>query len=127
MNDEIKLDKSSFLVSETDDKGIIKFANSEFCKFAGYELDELIGQPHNIVRHEDMPKDAFKDLWETVKSGKKWKGYVKNKTKDGNYYWVFATVFGYKSCDGKSGYISCRKFATDEEIKTHDELYKTMK
>ena len=53
-----------------------------------------------------------------------WKAY---ETKDGNYYWVFATVFGYKSCDGKSGYISCRKFATDEEIKTHDELYKTMK
>ena len=70
MSTELKLDLDSFLLSETDEKGIIRFANDEFCKFAEYSLDELIGKPHNIVRHPDMPKAAFEDLWKTVQSGK---------------------------------------------------------
>ena len=86
------LKNDDFLVSQTDDKGIILFANDDFCKIAGYTIDELVGKPHNIVRHRDMPKAAFKDLWDTVKSGKVWNGYVKNKTSDGGYYWVYATV-----------------------------------
>ncbi len=68
MSKEIVLDDYAFLVSETDEKGIIIFANDDFCKIAGYGIDELIGKPHNTVRHPDMPKAAFKDLWETVKS-----------------------------------------------------------
>ena len=80
-SEEIKLSMDAFLLSETDEKGIIRFANDEFCKFAEYTLEELIGQPHNIVRHTDMPKAAFEDLWKTIKSGKSWKGFVKNRTK----------------------------------------------
>ena len=64
---EKSLNENAFLVSETDEKGIIVFANDAFCKIAGYGIDELIGKPHNTVRHPDMPKAAFKDLWETVK------------------------------------------------------------
>ncbi len=124
---ELKLDIDSFLLSETDEKGIIRFANDEFCKFAEYSLEELIGQPHNIVRHEDMPKAAFEDLWETVKSGKPWKGFVKNKTKSGNHYWVFATVFPFISCDGSKGYISCRRMAAQSEIEKYQNIYKNMK
>ena len=89
---EIILDEHAFLVSETDNKGIITFANSDFCKIAKYDLTDLIGKPHNIIRHQDMPKAAFTDLWKTIKEGNVWTGYVKNKTKDGGYYWVFATV-----------------------------------
>ncbi len=87
------LNDYTFLVSETDEKGIILFANDDFCKIAGYDIDELIGQPHNIIRHKDMPKAAFKDLWETVKKGNIWTGYVKNRAKNGDFYWVYATVF----------------------------------
>ena len=127
MEKETILDEYTFLVSETDEKGIIKFANNDFCKIAGFSLEELIGKPHNLVRHKDMPKVAFKDLWETVKKGNIWTGYVKNATKDGGYYWVFATVYPFESCDGTNGYISCRKKASDEEIKIHENLYKQLK
>lgn len=126
-NLEIKLTPESFLLSETDEKGLIRYANDEFCEFAEYALDELIGKPHNIVRHPDMPKEAFEDLWKSVKSGKTWKGFVKNKTKTGKYYWVFATVFPFVSCDGTKGYISCRKMASNDEIKKYEIIYENMK
>lgn len=125
--EELKLNKDSFLLSETDEKGIIRFANDEFCKFAGYTLEELIGKPHNIVRHKDMPKAAFESLWDTVKKGKPWKGFVKNSTKSGQYYWVFATVFPFNSCDGFKGYISCRRMASQDEINKYENIYKYMK
>lgn len=127
VNSEVKLDLKSFLVSETDEKGIIKFANDDFCRVSGYTLEELIGNPHNMVRHPDMPKAAFKDLWTTVKSGEKWRGFVKNTTKDGGYYWVYATVFPFTSCDGSKGYISCRRKASDKEIKKYEILYKELR
>ena len=123
MSIETKLNKDAFLVSETDLKGIIRFANEDFCKIAGYTLDELLGQPHSMVRHKDMPKKAFKSLWDTVQKGETWTGYVKNATKSGRYYWVFATVYPFESCDGTKGYLSCRKRATPEEIKKAEILY----
>ncbi|MGD9625300.1 MAG: PAS domain-containing protein [Arcobacter sp.] len=120
---ETILDKNAFLVSETDLKGIIRFANEDFCKVAEYSLDELLGKPHSMVRHKDMPKKAFKSLWDTVQKGEVWTGYVKNATKNGGYYWVFATVYPFESCDGTRGYLSCRKRATPEEIKKAEILY----
>ena len=126
MGREMILDDFAFLVSETDEKGIIIFANDDFCKMAEYSVDELIGKPHNIVRHKDMPKVAFKDLWDTVKRDEVWSGYVKNATKSGNYYWVFATVFPTITSDGKKGFLSCRRKATRQEIDEHDALYKTL-
>ena len=126
MEKEILLDEFAFLVSETDEKGNIIFANDDFCEIAEYGVDELIGKPHNIVRHKDMPKAAFKDLWETVQRGETWSGYVKNTTKSGNYYWVFATVFATTTSDGKKGYLSCRRKASDDEIEEHRILYKEL-
>ena len=123
MSIETKLNKDAFLVSETDLKGIIRFANEDFCKIAGYSLGELLGQPHSMVRHKDMPKKAFKSLWDTVQKGETWTGYVKNATKDGGYYWVFATVYPFESCDGTKGYLSCRKRATPEETQKAEILY----
>ena len=127
MGRETVLDEYAFLVSETCEKGIIKFANDDFCKVAGYSLDELMGQPHNMVRHPDMPKAAFKSLWETVQKGDIWTGYVKNATKDGGYYWVYATVYPFQSCDGGIGYLSCRRKPSKEEIETHEAIYKEWK
>ncbi|MGE4382780.1 MAG: PAS domain-containing protein [Arcobacter sp.] len=126
MSKEIVLDDSAFLVSETDERGIIIFANDDFCKIAEYGVDELIGKPHNIVRHKDMPKAAFKDLWDCVKQGKVWTGYVKNATKSGNYYWVFATVFPTTTSEGSKGFLSCRRKASQEEINESIELYEKL-
>ena len=123
---ETVLDEDAFLVSETDAKGTITFANEQFCKIAEYELTELIGQPHNMVRHPDMPKAAFKDLWDTVHSGKVWQGFVKNKTKSGGYYWVFATVYPYKNEAGEQCYMSCRRKPSRENVEKYTQLYKTM-
>jgi PAS domain S-box-containing protein len=123
MNKEVVLDDAVFLVSETDEKGVIIFANDDFCRIAEYSVDELIGKPHNIVRHKDMPKVAFKDLWDTVKQGKVWTGFVKNATKSGNFYWVFATVFPTTTSEGTKGYLSCRRKATQEEIDEANKLY----
>lgn len=123
------LKDDDFLVSQTDERGIILFANEDFCKVAGYKLDELIGKPHNIVRHSDMPRAAFKDLWETVKNNRIWNGYVKNAVKGGNdYYWVYATVYPrYDSQSKKTSYISCRRKASPKEIADAEKLYKTLK
>ena len=122
------LRNDDFLVSQTDEKGIILFANEDFCRAAGYKLEELVGKPHNIVRHSDMPKAAFKGLWETVRSNKTWTGYVKNRTADGGHYWVFATVFPkYDNVNKKTTYISCRRKPSPEEIKSSQELYKTLR
>lgn len=125
-NQEIKLDKNTMIVSETDHKGYIIYASSDFCQIAGYSKEELIGKPHNTVRHPDMPKAAFKDLWETVSSGKIWNGMVKNKTKKGGYYWVNATVYSSKSLDGSVRYISVRIKPTDEEVNKAISLYQTL-
>ena len=122
---ETVLDDYAFLVSETDKNGVILFANSDFCKIAEYNINELIGQPHSIVRHPDMPKVAFQSLWDTVKSGKVWTGYVKNATKSGGFYWVFATVYPFVTQNGESGYLSCRRKASNQEIAKAEELYKT--
>ncbi|PRM89932.1 PAS sensor domain-containing protein [Aliarcobacter cryaerophilus] len=120
---EMSLEKNTIIVSQTNEKGEIIFANNDFCKIAGFSLDELIGKAHNTVRHSDMPKWAFEDLWRTLKSGKTWKGIVKNRTKDGGYYWVNATAFPSRSSDGTIRYISVRIKPTKEEIEIAKKLY----
>ncbi len=124
---EYVLKNDDFLVSQTDSKGIILFANADFCKIAGYSLEELVGKPHNIVRHRDMPKAAFKDLWSTVKKGEVWSSYVKNATKDSGFYWVYATVFPrYDAKTDETTYISCRRKPSIKEIEEATKLYKTL-
>lgn len=126
MSKETILTEDAFIVSETDAKGIIIFANEEFCRVAEYTLEDLVGNPHNFVRHPDMPKAAFKDLWDTVKRDEVWQGYVKNKTKSGGYYWVYATVYPYKNDDGAQCYMSIRRKPSRENIEKYSALYKTM-
>ncbi len=92
MSGRVKFPEDIILVSKTDTHGTIKYANVAFCKVAGYSEAELIGQPHNIVRHPDMPKVVFKLLWAHLQNGEEFWGYVKNRTKQGGYYWVFAHV-----------------------------------
>ncbi len=123
---EYKLDKETIIVSETDAKGRIIYANDDFCKIAKFSKDELIGKPHNVVRHPDMPKAAFEDLWQTIEAGKIWKGIVKNRTKDGGYYWVNAIVYPSQTPEGEIKYFSVRVRPTHDEIEEAEKLYATL-
>ncbi len=123
---EYVLKTNDFLVSQTDEAGKIIFANEDFCRIAGFHLNELIGKPHSIVRHSDMPKAAFKSLWDTVKEGRVWSGYVKNRTKENGFYWVYATVYPSDGIDGVKSYISCRRKPSLKEIEYAETLYSTL-
>jgi len=111
------------LVSITDLNGRIKYANDEFCNIAGYTLDELIGQNHNIVRHPSMPKEAFHDLWGKLKQGKSWRGMVKNRCKNGDYYWVDAYVTPIYEESRVTGYQSVRTLPSHQEKQKAVQLY----
>lgn len=126
MSEEIKLSKDTMIVSETDAKGNIVYANLDFCQIAGYTKEELIGKPHNYVRHPDMPKAAFANLWETIQSGNIWNGIVKNKTKSGGYYWVNATAYPSQNSKNELRYVSIRVKPTEDEINDAILLYKTL-
>lgn len=123
LGDEILLDETSLLVSETDARGTIVYADEAFVRYSEYSLEELMGKPHNIIRHPDMPKSAFKALWDTVKQGNVWQGFVKNRTKNGKFYWVYATIFPF----GKDHYLSVRKSVSREEVEHYTKLYTTMR
>jgi len=115
---------TKLLVSKTDEKGLILFANDDFCEVAGYSIEELIHKPHNIIRHPDMPSWAFEELWETIKKGEPWSGFVKNKTKDNEYYWVFARVFRTYTSDNIIEYVSIRENISLEEKQHYEKYYK---
>jgi len=123
---ETVLDDYSFLVSQTNEKGVITFVNDDFCKIAEYTVEELTGKPHNIIRHPDMPKIAFKGLWDTIQKDEIWTGYVKNMTKSKGFYWVYATVYPLIDRNGDKAYMSCRRKANKEEIETYGLLYEKL-
>lgn len=127
IEEESWLSDDDVLISITDTRGVIKFANTTFYKFSGYDMGELIGKPHSIIRHPDMPKTAFKDLWEVLKSKQVWQGYVKNRTKKGGFYWVKATVFPCINAIGEiEGYISVRFKPSIEAIQKAIQIYRCL-
>ncbi len=91
---ETLVPENELIISRTDLKGIITYANDTFAEISGYDVVDLIGKSHNIVRHPDMPKRVFADMWKKLQSGKKWEGVVKNLRKDKGFYWVHATISG---------------------------------
>ncbi|MDF1875719.1 PAS domain S-box protein [Sulfurimonas sp. SAG-AH-194-I05] len=115
------------IASSTDTKGIITYVSQAFCDISGYTSQELIGKSHSIVRHPDTPQEVFSELWETLHANKAWKGEIKNKTKDGNYYWVEATVSPLFENDILIGYSSVRKDITSTKfLGEHDEIITTL-
>jgi aerotaxis receptor len=123
---EVPFPEGKLIVSRTDPQGILTHGNQSFVEMSGYSEAELIGQPHQILRHPDMPKAAFKDLWDTLARGEKWTGYVKNLRKDGAYYWVLATVVANVR-DGKVvGYTSVRRKPSRQRIDECIEQYRQM-
>lgn len=121
---EILMRDDMLIVSSTDDKGRIKFMNKDFLDIAGFTKEELINQPHNAIRHPDMPPEAFEDLWRDLKANKPWCGYVKNRTKSGDHYWVYANATPVIENGQTTGYISIRTKPARDVVKKVEEIYK---
>ncbi|WP_339721367.1 methyl-accepting chemotaxis protein [uncultured Paraglaciecola sp.] len=123
INEEVKFSTDEELVSVTDTQGVVQYANDSFCRVAGFEFEELVGQHHNIVRHPDMPKQAFADMWSKLKSKQPWRGAVKNRCKDGRYYWVDAFVTPRFEGGELTGYQSVRTVLKPEYRARAESLY----
>ncbi|WP_169785193.1 PAS domain-containing protein [Campylobacter curvus] len=121
------VDVDAFLVSKTDTKGRITYCNEPFLKIVGAKQNELLGKPHNIIRHPDMPRIVFKLLWEYIKGKREIFAYVKNKSFDGGYYWVFANITA--SLDANKnivGYYSVRRKPNPKAIEIIEPIYKKL-
>lgn len=124
---ERKLGSDDFIVSKTDTKGKITYCNQIFMNLAEYSEEELLGKPHSIIRHEKMPKAVFKLLWQRIQNKEEIFAFVVNKTKSGNYYWVFANVTASVDERGNIiGYYSVRRQANPDAIKVIEGVYKKM-
>lgn len=127
LNEEVNWNKAKTIVSKTDIYGTILYANDIFSEVCGYSKVELVGEPHNVIRHPDMPKVAFKALWSALKKGENYHAIVKNLTKSGKYYWVITDFTIDKNENGEiSGYTARRKAVPDGVIKKIEPLYKTL-
>ena len=124
--EETEFPPGCLIVSRTDVDGIITHANESFVAMSGYSREEIIGQPHSILRHPDMPAAAFADMWKTLQAGNKWYGYVKNMRKNGGYYWVYATAIPNIRNGVVEGYSSVRREPSKQKVEEHEKLYQEM-
>ncbi|BDU74314.1 methyl-accepting chemotaxis protein [Mesoterricola silvestris] len=120
---EHHLKDGAFIVSMTDPQGRITFVNDEFVRMSGFTAEELMGQPHNLVRHPFMPAAAFADLWATAKSGKPWFGIVKNRCKNGDFYWVDANITPVMERGQITGYVSIRSRPSKAQVREAERVY----
>lgn len=126
-NHETKVAQDDFLVSKTDLKGRITYCNREFMKIAEFDESELLGKPHSIVRHPDMPKAVFKILWEHIQNKNEVFAYVKNMTASGGYYWVYANVTASLDANNQIvGYYSVRRKANERALEEIQKLYSVL-
>ena len=124
---ELLLKDDDMIVSKTDIKGKITYGNQIFIKYSGFSEEELLGQPHNIIRHPDMPKCVFKLLWDRIQNGKEIFAYVVNQAKNGDYYWVLANVTPSYDVRGNIiGYYSVRRKPKSEAVKAIKPIYKAL-
>ena len=121
---EYVLPDDAMLVSKTDLKGHITFANDAFIEASGFSMTDLLGKAHNLVRHPDMPEEAFSDLWDTLKVGRPWTALVKNRRKNGDYYWVIANATPVREGGVVTGYMSVRSKPSRAQVTAADELYR---
>ncbi len=124
---EFDYDDDVTLMSMTDTQSCVTYANSAFIQVSGFERDELIGKPHNLVRHPDMPKEAFADMWRTLKEGQSWSALVKNRRKNGDHYWVRANATPVHRNNQLVGYMSVRTKPSRHEIEAAEALYRDMR
>lgn len=126
--DEVRVRADQYLISKTDLKGRITYANAAFIAISGFTREELIGKAHNIVRHPDMPRGVYRLMWETLKAEREFFGVIKNMTADGDFYWVFANVTPDRDRGGAvSGYFSVRRSVSPSAVTAASELYAQMR
>ena len=118
------LTETDSIVTQTDLKGRITYAGDDFIQICGFTREELIGSPHNIIRHPDMPEEVFKDLWRSMKAGRPWTGMIKNRCKNGDFYWVLANITPYYENDKLAGYMSARRKPSQKQVAEADEAYR---
>ena len=123
-NQEYLLRDGMNIVSRTDLKGRITYINDDFIEASGFTEAELIGEPHNLVRHPDMPEEAFADLWSTLKAGRPWTGLVKNRCKNGDFYWVVANATPVREGGTVVGYMSVRTRPSRDQVSAAEQLYR---
>jgi len=126
MLDEEYRFRDGVILSETDLQGIITYANRRFCQISGYERKELIGSNHNIVRHPDMPKEVFRQMWQTLQAGDGWEGLIKNLRKDGRYYWVHTYIEPRWNTEAICGYIAVHRPPDPDEVIEVELQYKAL-
>lgn len=125
---EVTLQPDELIITKTDPKGHISYANRVFMRISRYAEPQLLGQPHNIIRHPDMPRGVYRLLWKTLQAGQEFFGIIKNYTADGDYYWVMANITPDYDRHGQlMGYYSVRRCATRKAIDTMTELYRRMR
>lgn len=124
---EFQLSDKATLMSTTDARGNITYANDTFIEVSGFSRQEIEGQPHNLVRHPDMPREAFADMWTTLKAGEPWSALVKNRRKNGDHYWVHANAVPVVRNGQPVGYMSVRTKPTREEVAAAEQLYRDMR
>jgi len=124
---EVIFDDSQFMLTKTDTKGVITYANQDFIKVSGFSEAELVGSNHNMVRHPDMPVEAFEDMWRNLKAGKPWTGMVKNRTKTGDFYWVIANAAPIIENGQVTGYLSARRKPSRQQVQAATEAYHLFK
>ncbi|MDQ7045721.1 MAG: PAS domain-containing protein [Sulfurimonas sp.] len=126
INEEFLFEGSS-IISQTDSKGVITFANRKFAEVSGYRVDELVGQEHNIIRHPDMPRDVFTKMWNNISTGHTWNGLLKNLRKDGLYYWVDTEILPIVDDNNNvTGFIASRRTASRKNIQEMELSYQKM-
>jgi len=124
---EVSFDPEAVLISKTDPRGVITYANEAFVRVSGYSLGELLGQPHNLLRHPDMPAEAFRELWQTIQDGRPWTGIIKNRCKNGDHYWVFADVTPVREGGRIVGYMSTRSHPDPDARAEAEARYRRLK
>ena len=126
-NTEITFDDSQFMLTKTDTNGVITYANQDFIKVSGFSEAELVGSNHNMVRHPDMPVEAFEDMWRNLKAQKPWTGMVKNRTKSGDFYWVIANAAPIVENGKVTGYLSARRKPSRQQVEIATDAYHQFK
>ena len=126
-NEAYVLTEQDLLISKTDLQGNITHISDDLIRVSGFSKEELIGAPHNIFRHPDMPKEVFAYLWRSIKQGVLWSGHVKNKTKSGGFYWVIAVITPIREDDKIVGYMSIRNKPDREGIENAKKMYTDIK
>lgn len=126
-NVERQIGENGYLVSKTNTKGVITYVNQSFIDVSGYSKQELIGQAHSLIRHPDMPSEAFEDFWKTIQQGKPWSGVVKNRAKDGSFYWIYTNVAPIYEVRQITGYMSVHSKPTREQVQQAELLYQEMR